>query len=350
VEVAGWTALMEASAGLAVQISFLAVLGVGGARVASGTLPVSSLIAFLLYLLLLGEPITALVNGVSQLQAGLAAVVRLREVQALPVEPKPVRRQPPSPSWPAVPAPVACRDVWFRYGTGDDSPWVHRGLSFELPAGGMTAIVGPSGTGKTTLFALLERFYEPQSGTVAVDGRDVRDWPLPELRAAIGHVDQEANVIAGTLRDNLRLAAPGASDDDLDAVLTLTRLDGLVDRLPNELDTAVGHRGVTLSGGERQRLAIARALLRRPRLLLLDEVTSQLDAVNELALRDLVEALALTTTVLVIAHRLSTVTSADRILVLEAGRVRAQGRHEELLASDELYRRLATTQLLAAET
>ena len=206
VEVAGWTALMEASAGLAVQVSFLAVLGVGGARVASGTLPVSSLIAFLLYLLLLSEPITALVNGVSQLQAGLAAVARLREVQALPVEPKPARPQPRSPAWSAVPPSVACHEVWLRYGTGDDSPWVHRGLSFELPAGGMTAIVGPSGTGKTTLFALLERFYEPQSGTVAVDGRDVRDWPLPELRAAIGHVDQEADDPG---RDPARQPAPG---------------------------------------------------------------------------------------------------------------------------------------------
>jgi ABC-type multidrug transport system fused ATPase/permease subunit len=347
VEVAGWTALMEASAGLAVQLSFLAVLGVGGARVAGGTLPVSSLIAFLLYLFLLSEPITALVNGVGQLQAGLAAVVRLREVQALPVEPKPAQPQTLRASWSAVPASVACREVWFRYGTGD-APWVHRGLSFELPAGGMTAIVGPSGTGKTTLFALLEHFYEPQSGIVAVDGRDVRDWPLPQLRAAIGHVDQEAEILAGTLRDNLRLAAPRASDEDLDAVLTLTRLDGLLDRLPDGLDTAVGHRGVTLSGGERQRLAIARALLRRPRLLLLDEATSQLDAVNELALRDLIEAVSLTTTVLVIAHRLSTVTSADRILVLDAGRVRAAGTHEELLATDVLYHRLATTQLLAA--
>jgi ATP-binding cassette subfamily B protein len=349
VEVAGWTALMEASAGLTVQVSFLAVLGVGGARVASGTLPVSSLIAFLLYLLLLSEPITTLVNGVGQLQAGLAAILRLREVQALPVEPNPARPQPTGPAWSTVPASVACREVWFRYGAGDDSPWVHRGLSFELPAGGMTAVVGPSGTGKTTLFALLEHFYEPQSGTVAVDGRDVRDWPLPDLRTAIGHVDQEAEILAGTLRDNLCLAAPGASDDELDAVLTLTRLDGLVDRLPDGLDTAVGHRGVTLSGGERQRLAIARALLRRPRLLLLDEATSQLDAINEQALRDLIEAVALTTTVVVIAHRLSTVTSADRILVVEGGRVRAQGTHEELLATDELYHRLATTQLLTAQ-
>jgi ABC-type multidrug transport system fused ATPase/permease subunit len=349
VEVAGWTALMEASAGLAVQVSFLAVLGVGGARVAGGALPVSSLIAFLLYLFLLSEPITALVNGLTQLQAGLAAVVRLREIHDLPIEPPGAAPQQPPALPPAAPVSVAFTGVWFRYRSGD-APWVHRDLSFELPAGGVTAIVGPSGTGKTTMFALLERFYEPQSGTVAVDGRDVRSWPLPELRAAIGHVDQEADILAGTLRDNLCLAAPGAADGELDAVITLTRLDDLLDRLPAGLDTPVGHRGVTLSGGERQRLAIARALLRRPRLLLLDEATSQLDAVNELALRDLIEAVALTTTVLVIAHRLSTVRSAERILVLDDGRVRARGTHDQLLADDDLYRLLATTQLLEPES
>jgi ABC-type multidrug transport system fused ATPase/permease subunit len=214
----------------------------------------------------------------------------------------------------------------------------------------MTAIVGPSGAGKSTVFALLERYYEVQSGSITVDGRDIRDWPLSELRAAIGYVEQEAPILAGTLRDNLCLAAHGASDDDLRAVITLTRLDDLLERLPQGLDTPIGHRGTTLSGGEQQRIAIARALLRRPRILLLDEATSQLDAVNEAALRDLIEAVALTTTVLVVAHRLSTVTSADRIMVLEAGRVRAAGTHEELAAADDLYRELAETQLLGPES
>jgi ABC-type multidrug transport system fused ATPase/permease subunit len=343
VEVAGWTALMEASAGLAVQVSFLAVLGVGGIRVASGTLPVSSLIAFLLYLFLLTDPITSLVTGVGQLQAGLAAVVRLREVHALPTEPAASGRSSrPRPG----PASVAFRGVWFRYHHPEVGSWIHRDLSFEIPPGGLTAIVGPSGAGKSTVFALLERYYEPETGTIAVDGRDIREWPLPDLRAAIGYVEQDAPVLAGTLRENLCLAAQRAGDDDLASVVRLTRLNELLERLPQGLDTLIGHRGSTLSGGERQRIAIARALLRRPRILLLDEATSQLDALNELALRGVIETVALTTTVLVVAHRLSTVVSADRILVLDDGRVRAVGTHQDLFATDELYRELAATQLL----
>jgi ATP-binding cassette subfamily B protein len=349
VEVAGWTALMDASAGLAVQVSFLAVLGIGGARVASGALPVSSLVAFLLYLFLLTDPVTSLINGATQLQAGLAAVVRLQELERLPVEPVATRRST-LPAWSPGPASVAFTKVWFRYRYPPDGPWAHRGVTFELPPGGTTAIVGPSGSGKSTIFALLERYYEPESGSITIDGRDIRRWPLPGLRAAIGYVEQDAPILAGTLRDNLRLASPDATDDDFRAALTLTRLQDLLDRLPHGLDTPIGHRGTTLSGGERQRIAIARAVLRRPRVLLLDEATSQLDAINELAIRALIEAVAPTTTVVVIAHRLSTVTSADRVLVMEAGRIRAIGSHAELAGTDDLYRRLAATQLLAAET
>jgi ABC-type multidrug transport system fused ATPase/permease subunit len=353
VEVAGWTALMEATAGLAVQLSFLAVLGIGGARVASGALPVSSLIAFLLYLLLLTEPITALVAGASQFQTGLAAIVRMRRVNELPAEREaeaPRTRAPdpsPPPSRPVSgPASATFDQVWFRYRFPEDSHWVHRGLTFELPPGAMTAVVGPSGGGKSTILALLERFYEPQAGTVAIDGRDVREWSLPELRATIGYVEQDAPVLAGTLRDNLCLAAPGVEEDRLAQVLALTRLEDLLARVPDRLDTPVGHHGVTLSGGERQRIAIARALLRQPRLLLLDEATSQLDAVNELAIRDVIAEVAGATTVLVIAHRLSTVISAHRIMVVESGRVRGAGTHDELIAANDLYRRLVESQLL----
>jgi ABC-type multidrug transport system fused ATPase/permease subunit len=345
VDVVRWTAIMEASAGLAVQASFLAVLAVGGARVAGGDLPVSSLIAFLLYLLMLSEPLSGLSNGVTQLQAGTAAIVRMRELHDLPAEPADEPSQPASPTR-AGPASIAFDQVWFRYGSDEDRPWVHRGLTFELPPGGVTAVVGPSGTGKSTIFSLLLRFYEPDRGTITVDGRDIDRWPLPELRAAIGYVEQDAPILAGTLAENLRLAAPGASDEELDATVRMARLEGVLDRLPDGRDSSVGSRGMTLSGGERQRIAIARALLRRPRILLLDEATSQLDAANELALRDLMTDVGRTTTVVVVAHRLSSVVTADRIMVMEDGRVRCAGTHDELVVHDDFYRGLASTQLL----
>ncbi|MCK2221604.1 ABC transporter ATP-binding protein/permease [Actinomadura sp. ATCC 31491] len=338
-QVAGWTSLAGVATFMAVQIAFLAVLGVGGARVSSGALEVSSLIAFLLYLFYLVSPIGQLVQGGVQLQQGLAALGRIKEIEELPAEPATA-----STAVVGEPVGVTFRDVVFRY--GEDRPLVHDGVSFEVPPGGLTALVGPSGAGKSTVFGLVERFYEHQDGVITVGGRDIRDWPLGELRAALGYVEQDAPVLAGTLRENLLFAARDVTDEELERAIVRTRLDDLVSRLPDGLETAVGHRGVLLSGGERQRVAIARALLRRPRLLLLDEATSQLDAVNELRLREVIAEVARETTVLVIAHRLSTVTGADRIVVMEAGRVRAVGTHAELVGEDELYRELAATQFL----
>ncbi|MFJ8942020.1 ABC transporter ATP-binding protein [Streptomyces sp. NPDC102395] len=346
VKSAKWEAVAGSGDELAVQLAFLAVLAVGGARVASGEIPVSTLIAFLLYLFYLIEPVSKLIDAVTSYQEGAAAICRIAHVERLPTEPTARQRNGLPRQGPSVPEPASVRfeDVSFRYRPGQ--PYVHRQVSFEVPRTGVTAFVGPSGAGKSTVFALIERFHEVTGGRVLVDGKDVRDWPLSELRSAIGYVEQDAPVLAGTLRENLVFAAPGASDDDIRDVLARTKLDTLVERLPHGLDTPVGHRGSKLSGGERQRVAIARALLRKPRLLLLDEATSQLDAVNELALRDVITEVARATTVLVVAHRLSTVTGADRIVVVDAGQVRAAGTHEELVTQDPLYAELAATQLL----
>lgn len=343
VRAAKWAAAAGNTAGLAMQIAFITVLAVGGARVATGAIDIGTLVAFLLYVFYLMSPIQEVVGAITQYQTGSAALARIQEALRLPAEPAALPA--PLPSAGALPATLAFEDVRFRY--AEDLPYVHHGVTFDVPAQGMTAFVGPSGAGKTTVFSLIERFYDPEDGTITLDGRDLADWELVQLRSAIGYVEQDAPVLSGSLRANLLLGNPDSDEDALTRVLKTTRLDGLVARLPDGLETLVGHRGTKLSGGERQRVAIARALLRRPRLLLLDEATSQLDAVNEAALRDTVADVARTTTVLVVAHRLSTVTMADRIVVMDAGRVRAVGTHRELVAADPLYAELAATQFLA---
>jgi ABC-type multidrug transport system fused ATPase/permease subunit len=343
VRAAKWQAIAGNTAGLSIQCAFIAVLATGGARVASGAIEVGTLVAFLLYVYYLMPPVQQLVSAASEYQVGAAAVARIQEAERLPVEPSAVA--PSRRGGEGTPAAVAFEQVRFRY--RPELPQVHHGVSFSIPPGGMTAFVGPSGAGKTTVFSLIERFYEPDAGRILLDGRELRDWPVPELRAAIGYVEQDAPVLSGSLRENLILGAPDATQAQISEVLRVTRLTSLVTGLPEGLETAVGHRGTRLSGGERQRVAIARALLRRPRLLLLDEATSQLDALNEAALRETVAEVALMTTVLVVAHRLSTVTMADRIIVMDAGRVAAAGTHAELVASDPLYAGLAATQLIA---
>ncbi|HEV2373431.1 MAG TPA: ABC transporter ATP-binding protein, partial [Streptosporangiaceae bacterium] len=267
IRAAKWQAVAGNTAGLSIQCAFIAVLATGGARVASGAIGVGTLVAFLLYVYYLMSPIQQLVGAASEYQVGAAAVARIQEAEELPVEPA----APPTSGRGAggSPAAIAFEQVRFRY--RPELPEVHHGVSFSITPCGMTAFVGPSGAGKTTVFSLIERFYEPSAGRILFDGRDLRDWAIPELRAAIGYVEQDAPVLSGSLRENLVLGAPDATDAELAEVLRITRLTNLVAHLPEGLETAVGHRGTRLSGGERQRVAIARALLRRPRLLLLDE-------------------------------------------------------------------------------
>jgi ABC-type multidrug transport system fused ATPase/permease subunit len=335
-------ALISPVATLATQGSFIAVLGIGGARVAAGELTVGELVSFVLYLFLLVIPLAQLARSWTQLQSGLGALTRIEEVRALP--PEDARDVPVSaPPVPGAPA-LELRDVDFTHADGTA---VLHGVGFTVPRGTRTALVGPSGAGKTTILALVERFYDVTGGALLVDGVDVRSWRRQELRAGIGYVEQDAPALAGTLRENLLLAAPDADERALGEALAAVNLTGLVERSPLGLDAPVGEGGVLLSGGERQRLAIARTLLARPRLMLLDEPTASLDARNEQALRDAIDAAADGTRALVIvAHRLSTVVDADQIVVLDRGRVVAAGTHAELLERSPLYAELARTQLL----
>lgn len=325
-----------------IQAAFLAVLGVGGARVAAGMMSVGDLVAFVMFLFLLMMPIGQAMNAYTQLQAGLGALQRIEDVLRLPLE---TAGDAPAVVTAAAPDPPAVEfaQVSFGYATGGQ---VLREVSFQVPYGTRTALVGPSGAGKSTLLALVERFYDVDEGTVRVGGIDVRDQPRDLLRAQLGYVEQEAPVLAGTIRDNLLLARPSADEEQLRAALAAVNLTDLAERTADGLDAQVGEGGVLLSGGERQRLAIARTLLAEPEILLLDEPTSNLDARNEHALRQAIDAASARRTLLIVAHRLSTVVDADQIVVLEGGRVVAAGRHEELAETSPLYRELATHQLL----
>ena len=345
VRVARLDALVEPATTLAAQGSFVLVLGVGGARVASGALSLGDFVAFLLYMFFIAMPILMLFEAVTSLQKGIGAFDRIRELEqagqaaAHPTTLGARERPTAAREHPTV----SFEEVSFAYRPGQP---VLRNVSFSARAGSETAIVGPSGAGKSTLFALIERFYEVQSGRILLGGVDIRDIPLDELRGRIGLVEQSTPVLAGTLRENLIYAAPTASPGAVADVVERVNLGPTIARFPDGLDTEIGDAGTTLSGGERQRIAIARALLTNPEVLLMDEPTSQLDALNEHLLRSAMNRVSEQAALLVIAHRLSTVRGADQIVLLSDGVVQNIGHHDDLLASDPLYRELAATQLL----
>ncbi len=393
VRIAKVSALVVPIAGIALQVSLLVVIGLGGFRVATGAISIASLVTFIMFLFLLIAPLGSFFGAITSVNQALGALGRIQEVLDLPSEAEgddalatQLRQTTDAAATRAADAPaIEFRDVRFRYpeavmaarrsaeseaiavlesahvdtsaiardeasldnpSDADLDREVLRGVSFAVPRGARVALVGPSGAGKSTTLSLIERFYDPTGGAILVGGEDVRALDRGELRAQLGYVEQDAPTLAGSIGDNLRLASPAASDAECEAVLRAVNLGEVLDRSSLGLDASVGEGGVMLSGGERQRLAIARALLAAPPILLLDESTSSLDGLNEQRMRDAIDAVAAGRTLIVIAHRLSTVVDSDHIVVLDHGRVVGQGTHSELVASTPLYRDLARHQLL----
>lgn len=383
VRIAKVSALVVPISGVALQLSLLAVLGVGGFRVAAGAITVASLVTFVMFLFMMLMPLATTFGAITSVNQALGALGRIQEVLDLPTEDQEdaaiaASVAPAGEPGPSLPA-LSFHDVRFRYpdavvaaresaakeartvlvdahleraeeavdaATQTDRD-VLRGVSFDVPRGARVALVGPSGAGKSTILSLIERFYDPTGGSIRLDGHDIRTYPRAELRANFGYVEQDAPTLAGTLADNLRLASPEATDADCARVLQAVNLGDVLERDPLGLETPVGEDGVMLSGGERQRLAIARALLTEAPILLLDESTSSLDGVNEKRMREAIDAVSADRTLVVIAHRLSTVVDSDLIVVLEGGEVVGSGTHAELIESTPLYRDLARHQLLA---
>ncbi len=281
-------------------------------------------------------PISSLLSTGADVEASLALFDRIFEYLDLPVDiveaSHPVDLRPDE-----VLGEVRFENVSFRYAEDGDGPWTIHDVDLVVPAGTRTAVVGETGAGKTTLGYLVARLYEPQAGRVTIDGVDVRDASLESLAATVGVVSQETYLFHASVRENLRFARPGATDEEVEEAAQTARIHSLIAGLPQGYDTVVGERGYRFSGGEKQRMAIARTILRNPPVLVLDEATSSLDTQTEAAVQAELERLAEGRTTVTIAHRLSTVRDADQIVVLDKGRIVERGRHEELIEAGGLY-------------
>jgi ATP-binding cassette, subfamily B, bacterial len=356
--------LLVLSVTLLAGLTTALIYGLGGTLVVHGVFPLGTLVAMITLITRLYGPI----NQVSGMQVNfLTALVAFDRVfEILDLKPLITERSDAYPL-PAPPpgghAPTVEFDhVWFRYPAASEvslpsleqvtlaepertaDAWVLRDVSFRAPAGKLTALVGPSGAGKTTITHLVPRLYDPVSGTVRIDGRDVRDLTLASLRAAVGVVPQDAHLFHDTIRANLLYARPAATEAELIAACEAAQVWDLISSLPNGLDTVAGDRGYRLSGGEKQRVALARLLLKAPTVVILDEATAHLDSESELAVQRALKTALAGRTSLVIAHRLSTIREADQILAIDEGRIRERGTHEELLAAGGLYADLYRTQ------
>src|SRR5512132_304171 len=317
------------------QLGLAALLIVGGRQAIDGSISIGDFVAFYGYVLMLTSPMRMLGIALGMAQRAVASGARVFEI--LDREPQLVAAPDAAPL-PAGGGHVELRDVSFRYDGGDP---VLRDVSLDVPAGRTVALVGPTGSGKSTLVMLIPRLYDVQEGSVRIEGVDVRSLDPGSLRRQVAVVSEDAFLFSASLRENIAYARPEAADDAVLKAADRAGLSELIDSLPDGLDTPVGERGLTLSGGQRQRVAIARALLSEPRILVLDDATSSVDATTESRIKDALREVMEGRTTFVIAHRLSTIALADEVVVLEGGRVAASGAHDALLEKSDLYREIA---------
>jgi ATP-binding cassette subfamily B protein len=318
------------------QLGLAAILLVGGRQAINGTITVGEFVAFYGYVLLLTGPVRMLGIALGMAQRAVASGARVFEV--LDRAPK-MTSPPDAPPLPAGEGRVELRGVEFAYTDGAEP--ILRGIDLDIEAGRTVAVVGGTGSGKTTLVSLIPRLYDPTAGSVLVDGVDIRDVDLAALRREIAMVSDDPFLFSANVRENVAYARPDASDEDIRQAARQAGIHDFIETLPEGYDTLIGERGLTVSGGQRQRIAIARALLRDPRILILDDATSSVDATTEAEIKNALRGLMRARTTFIIGHRLSTIALADEIVVLEDGRVAARGSHDELVESSPLYREIA---------